>query len=595
MSEIIPASAPPRSFPPDQLARIATPDGCHEFFVKLGVTLNHPVLKLPSPAKVAGVLAEPDGLNKFLQGMREREELIRLMVEDPFNYGWEPDQWRDADETLKLVNEICVLGGNRAGKTEWPAKRLVQLMVRKPGARVWCFHTTSETSIRDQQPVVYKYLPLEWKAAKKGRVTNINYTVKNGFADGTFVAPNGSQCWFMNYKQDRDVIEGGEVDFWWADELIPIDWLLTLRLRYVTRAGKGVVTFTPVHGFTPTVGEYISGAEVTRWIDSDLLPNTVNYPKGKPGQVPYIMRCLNPKMAVIFFQSRFNPFSDYTRLRETFIGKSSSYILIRAHGVAEKVVGNVFPKFGKHNVIPHDKIPKTGTNYVIMDFAWNRNWAILWFRVEKVGKDRERIYIYREWPDYETYGEWAIPSTKPDGERGPAQRPLGYGCNDYKRMMLQKEGHTLAKTAGTANSSDEIELIHVRYGDPRSGRATALTEDGGTCIIDKMAETDADEYGEVPAMFIEPALGVTIAEGVNMINKWLAYDEEKPMGILNEPTLYISERCKNTIDCLKIWTGQDGEKGASKDFIDLLRYAAVMRLSHVEPKDFEVTNPFYMR
>ncbi len=572
-------------FPPEQIAQIATPLGCEEFFTRLGVTLKHPVMLLPTPYQVATVLAQAGGFEELVKGLRAREEVIGLMGSDPFNHGWEAEQWRDAEELLARKNEICALGGNRASKTEWAAKHAVKLMVRKPGARVWCFHTTSETSIRDQQPIIFKYLPVEWKNAKKGRVTNVNYTVKNGFADGTFVGPNGSQCWFMNYKQDRDVIEGGEVDLWWGDELMPVDWLLTLRLRYVTRAGKGILTFTPVHGFTPTVGEYLTGAEVTRWIDSELVPTTVNWPKGKPGKVPYIMDCMNPKMGVIFFQSKFNPFSDYERLKDTFIGKSTDYILIRAHGVAQKVVGNVFPKFGKHNIVAHDKIPKGGTNYLVLDFAWSRNWAMIWLKVEKVGKDRERIYVYREWPDYETYGEWAIPAAKPDGERGPAQRPLGCGFNEYKRMILEKEGHKFGASNAMIVAPEDI---FARYGDPRSGRATALTEDGGTCIIDKMAEEDSDAYGVVPSMFIEPALGVTIAEGVNLINKWLAYDEEKPMGILNEPQLYISERCQNLIECMRIWTGQDGEKGASKDFIDLLRYAAVMRISAMDLKDFRV-------
>ena len=50
----------------------------------------------------------------------------------------------------------------------------------------------------------------------------------------------------MNYAQKRDVIEGGEVDLIWCDELVPLDWIETLRYRIVTRSGKLIVTFTPI-------------------------------------------------------------------------------------------------------------------------------------------------------------------------------------------------------------------------------------------------------------------------------------------------------------------------------------------------------------
>ena len=141
------------------------------------------------------------------------------------------------------------MGGNRAGKTEWAAKKVMQILTSKPDARVWCLHTTSQSSIQMQQNVIWKYMPAELKTAKKTKITNISYSQKNGFSDNTFILPNKSQCFFMNYAQDKKVIEGGEVDFIWCDELVPLDWVETLRYRIVTRRGKMGVTFTPVHAF----------------------------------------------------------------------------------------------------------------------------------------------------------------------------------------------------------------------------------------------------------------------------------------------------------------------------------------------------------
>ena len=39
--------------------------------------------------------------------------------------------------------------------------------------------------------------------------------------------------------------------------------------------------------------------------------------------------------------------------------------------------------------------------------------------------------------------------------------------------------------------------------------------------------------------------------------------------------LKISKNCVNAIDCLKMLTGKDGQKGAAKDMVDLMRYAVM--------------------
>jgi hypothetical protein len=150
--------------------------------------------------------------------------------------------------------------------------------------------------------------------------------------------------------------------------------------------------------------------------------------------------------------------------------------------------------------------------------------------------------------------------TKKDGAKGPAQNPLGLGTQNYADLF---------------RSIEEQYGLHiwVRRGDPRSGRARAVTEDeGGTDLITMMGDVGMD---------IEPAKGVAIQEGVGMISEWLDYNDEKPIDALNQPSLYVSEECEQVIDCLRMWTGGDGEKGASKDFIDLLRYAAVDDIDEV--------------
>jgi phage terminase large subunit-like protein len=154
-----------------------------------------------------------------------------------------------------------------------------------------------------QQPRVWKYMPPEWRNARKGQVTNITYSVKGGFTEAKFVAPNQAVCIFRNYAQDPSTIEGGEIDACWCDELVPLDVLETLRFRLVDRNGKLAVTFTPVQGWSPTVADYLNGAKNIQEIDAELLPR-----KDADGkvisheQVP--IEQINPKG---------RPFSTFTR------------------------------------------------------------------------------------------------------------------------------------------------------------------------------------------------------------------------------------------------------------------------------------------
>jgi hypothetical protein len=96
-----------------------------------------------------------------------------------------------------------------------------------------------------------------------------------------------------------------------------------------------------------------------------------------------------------------------------------------------------------------------------------------------------------------------------------------------------------------------------------------VTEDGGVTLIDMLDD------GENPMHFV-PAAGVKIEQGVAMINDGFSFDQNIEMSPLNKPKLYISESCQNLIYCIKEWTGLDGEKGATKDPIDCLRYLITM-------------------
>jgi hypothetical protein len=78
--------------------------------------------------------------------------------------------------------------------------------------------------------------------------------------------------------------------------------------------------------------------------------------------------------------------------------------------------------------------------------------------------------------------------------------------------------------------------------------------------------------------------GQSIVEGVDMINDWLAYDNNRAVDALNAPRIYFSSACKNTIYALKEWTGADGKKGATKDWIDVLRYICLSGVAYEDPE-----------
>lgn len=567
----------------------------HELYERMPPTAHPlvPVLELPVLQKL---VTHPEGSRLYADWFTSREERIRLSGEDPYNYGFELDHWKRCDELLELpgVDELLILGGNRAGKSEYAAKRAVDIAVRKPNAIIWCLHTTAASSIEMQQPLVWKYLPVEWKNAPKNQVTNVSFTKKNGFADGKLVGPNGSIIVFKNYAQKPDVIEGGECDYIWADELVPVDWVRTLRYRIVTRRGRLIVTFTPIHGYTPTVKEYVDGAKTVEWRFAERLKDSVNAPGGQQGFMPFIQEpTMFSKARIVYFHSILNPFGGYDGIIKTLEKESDSIIKQRLYGFADKGFNVAFPNFGEFNIVRPENLPATGTNYCVIDPAGARNWFILWWRVAPGNPPKH--YIYREWPTV-SLGPWAEPSNDAqvkDGVIGPGQQTLGYGIEEYKRLMLKLEkcGPTeidphRRSVYDKRGLKEPREVIMDRLVDPRAGRNQHAAEKGGTCLLDRMATATTNSYGQTtsPVMIVRPASGVHIDDGIGELNTLLQWNPERTfMPVLNEPRLYVSAECKNTIWALSTWTGLDGEKGACKDPIDCLRYGALADFHYYAP------------
>jgi phage terminase large subunit-like protein len=547
-----------------------TGECCHHFFTMSTKPKSaasrftptaHPVMKLPPKETLLAM-----GPEKGWELMMKREELILKEKVDPFRYGYIPPIWKGDSRYLEQHRELLVMGGNRSGKTEWAAREVVRRLWEKKQSVAWCFQTTAPNSIEMQQPRVFKYLPSEWRTARKGTVTNITFSVKGGFTESKFVAPNGSQCVFRNYSQDISTIEGGEIDIAWCDELVPIDFLETLRFRLLDRNGVLIVTFTPIEGYSPVVKDYLTGARTVTAVDAELLPKFKD-DKGEKiltgyEQVPLIQLGRKDR-PIIYFHTKDNPWAGWERMQTELRNETKEKILCRAYGVPTRSINNRFPLFNDRvHVIKHDWIPTTGTRYQFIDPCSGRNWAMIW----AIFDSANRCFIYREWPCPDEYvegvgypGMWAEPDgKKADGRQGPAQKDFGFGLARYVEEIRNVENG---------------EKIFERWMDSRYGNAQTLAKERPTTLIEEMSELGMD-FTATP--------GDTIDEGVQMINSWLHYDRDKPISALNQPKLYISEKCKNVIYCLKEWTGSDGAKGSSKDFPDLVRYLCLSGVNNVE-------------
>ena len=510
--------------------------------------------------------------------LERREKIIHMAKTDPLRHGIVLDPWKDAYRLMEESDEILILGGNRASKTDFAARAAVETMVKDERRNVWCLHSTLPSSIEMQQPVIRRYLPKEWRdIGKQGQTTNVRWTDKGGFADQVFILPNGSRCRFLNYSMNESVFEGGELDLIWADELIGYELVKTLRFRIATRSGKLIISFTPVKGYSMVVKEFIAGAIILESRPAPLLePDRVHVPGCPPGEMPYILQPMRSNARVICFHSIWNPFGGYENIVNMLEGKSSEEVKIRAYGWAERLEGKAFPKFNEkvHVVDPKD-IPKTGTRYCACDPGGTKNWFLKWYIVD----DLERVWLYREWPDRKKYGEWALPGDKPDGKPGPAQTPLGMSILSYKKLLAELEGD---------------EEIFERVIDPRGGGAEVPNIKQGQSIISMMEEEQLDPNGDVagPSYIWYAGPGGDIEDGIHVINNLFDYDETQPVSAMNSPKYFISSDCEQSIYAYSEYTGLDGLKGALKDVVDPDRYLFKREIMYVDDQAMIATGGF---
>jgi len=520
----------------------------------------HKLLEIPTDEEIA--LLTPEELVTIHS---TREEAIQNEARDKYRYGFKFENWKKLEKELSTHSEALVSGGNRSSKTQVGAYFTVEAALKNPNSTIFCFSQNSEVSIRQQQSAVYEWLPQELKTKQTSAGAYLSYSRKNGWTDSSCILPNGSQIIFKYYSQfanNPTILEGAELGSnspeWvnlgaWCDEYLGSPELIdTLRFRLATRNSKMMLTFTPIFGHTETVKQYLDGAKVIESRSAELLGGEM---------LPTILECKNINGTVHFFWSEDNPFGGYDRIRETLRGKPKSEILVRAYGIPTKSATTKFPKFNTAvNVVKPDQIPTSGvTRYHVIDPAGSKNWAMCWIAVDGSGT----FWVYREWPgvDIGDWAEWKNGKWMPgDGAKGQ-----GYGIRDYVDLIRDME-------AG--------EEIFERLIDPRLGAAKYQGCDGSSSIIEDLAEQ---------GVICLPAPGLDIDDGLQALISKMSWDTTKPMDSVNRPHFYVSDECENIIRALAEYTGEEGLKEAWKDFIDVLRYAAIADVDHVDSKHVFVT------
>ena len=511
---------------------------------------------------------------------QERAEMLsRLMIdqpnsekEDPIEWGWTLPGWRRVMNRWDKDKIHVILGGNRSSKSTLCSRLLVHLAQQIPEAEIRSMHVSEERSIADAQRYIWEALPARYKRAKKKSTNHsLQYTQKNGFNSGKAILPpctpgaeRGSTISFNNYRQymaDPQIFEGWSAHAIHCDEEVSEAIFNTLLARLTDFSGRLLLSFTTLQGYTPLINSLLKGAETVKTKYSSLLNR----------ELPIEQVSANwPDCRIYYFWSEMSPFVNAKELIRTYSKQPLEVKLARLYGIPSKAVEGRFPKFNREtNVIPHEKIPFIQddsipvTRYFVADPGGSKPWVCIWAGVMRDGS----IYLYREFPD-SSMGSWALPHIngvgKSVGKPGPAQRPLGWGYQQYREHFEDLE-----------NGED----IFERIVDPRMGAATVREKEGESNIITTMANL---------GFVMRPAPGVEIESGIAKINDALSWNDTEPMTDENKPKLYISDRCENTITSMLEYSGQSRAEHF-KDHPDCIRYLMVSGADHISPSSMMAT------
>ena len=179
---------------------------------------------------------------------------------------------------------------------------------------------------------------------------------------------------------------------------------------------------------------------------------------------------------------------------------------------------------------------------MVVDPAGARNYSALWAGVNEQGE----VYIAKEFPDRNLYGEWAL-FGDPKWRYGPASKKIGYNVEGYVDLFNEIE--------------DELGIkIYERIGD---SRFFAKENENNDDLFRAF-----DDFG----MNFVASDGRREEVGISALDEWFSYNPNLDIDEINKPLCYIHEDCGNLIDSLINYGSNGKSDEALKDFFDLMRY-----------------------
>ena len=516
----------------------------------------HPILTKPSDEEIVFWGENDPSMLESLH--KAHEERILSSQTDPVRYGFDLDGWSRIRSGLDEYNECLCLGGNRSGKTTGCAKIVMESVMGSKDGHIVCFSQNADTSVKVQQAVMWEMMPKEFKRKTKGVEGYINYSMQNGFTGSGFIFPDTrTRVDFKTYTQfsnNQTILEGFEFGFKtgdginlgaWLDEYLGDDTLInTLRFRLATRNSKMLIAFTPINGYTPFINEYLKGGETLETREAVLLNLELPVKQYSP----------NRDAAVVYLHSDENPFGGYQRIVKDLRGRPDDEVLVRAYGIPVRSITSLLPLFNTEVNVLSETPNKYGmvfpdisdrerfTCYQVVDPAGARNYTSLWAGVDVDGY----VYIRREWPDRDGYGEWAL-FGDPKWKTGPATKKLGFNVETYADLFKEVE--------------QDLNIdVFERIGDSRYFSSENENNDD--------LYMSFDDFG----MVFVPSDGRREEIGINALDEWFMYNPNIAVDAINKPRCYIHRDCGNLIDSLINYNSKGKADEALKDFFDLIRY-----------------------
>lgn len=205
----------------------------------------------------------------------------------------------------------------------------------------------------------------------------------------------------------------------------------------------------------------------------------------------------------------------------------------RAEGKAMYLRGLIFKTFDPMVHVLKEEIrpPYNAPIWNVVDPHSDKPFASIWAFPDSRGD----IYVFDEWPNEDFYQMHNCQLT----------------IQDYKAIFTKKEsGLNLRKRIIDRHFADTASAINKK----------TLRQ-----------ELQAIGMNYLPSY----KAGEEVDTGIEKLRRYLAYDTTKPLSSLNQPKIYFSPNCQNTIKSLSRWA-RDPENGKVKDeykdFCDVVRY-----------------------